>query len=74
MAVLPSATLSTAPVPPDGTITINNATTWDFTIPVQNLPLVAGTYDWQFQTIDSQGSIQTYMRGTIEVLLDVVRP
>jgi hypothetical protein len=73
VAVLPAATLSTAPSASEGTITINTATTWDFTIPVQNLPLAAGTYDWQFQTTDSQGSIQTYMRGTIEVLLDVVR-
>lgn len=69
LAVLPSATLSST----DGTITINNAATWSFTVPVQNLPLTAGTYSWQFQTTDSQGSIQTYMQGTIEVLLDVVR-
>ena len=65
---LPSATLSTT----DGTIVINNAVTWNFTVPVQNLALTAGTYNWQFQTTDSQGSIQTYMQGTIEVLLDVV--
>jgi len=69
LAVLPSATLSSE----DGTIIINNATTWSFTVPVQNLPLTAGTYNWQFQTVDSQGSIQTYMQGTIEVTLDVVR-
>jgi len=69
VAVLPSATLSTT----DGTIAIVDAGLWSFTIPVQNLPLTAGTYDWQFQTTDSQGSVQTYMRGTIEVLLDVVR-
>jgi len=69
VAVLPAATLSTT----DGSIVINNAATWDFTIPVQNLPLTAGTYNWQFQTTDAQDHVQTYMQGTIEVLLDVVR-
>jgi hypothetical protein len=69
VAVLASATLSTD----DGTIVINNDTTWNFTIPVQNLPLTTGTYDWQFQTVDSQGSIQTYLQGTIQVLEDIVR-
>jgi hypothetical protein len=70
VAVLPSATLSTE----DGSIIINNAADWEFTIPVQNLPLTAGIYDWQFQTTDSQGNVQTYMQGTLQVYLDVVRP
>lgn len=70
VAVLPSATLSTE----DGSIEINNASTWNFTVPVQNLALTAGTYDWQFQTTDSQGSVQTYMQGTLQVHLDIVRP
>lgn len=70
VAVLPSATLSTE----DGSIEINNASTWDFTVPVQNLALTAGIYDWQFQTTDSQGSVQTYMQGTLQVHLDIVRP
>ena len=69
VAVLPAATLSSE----EGTIVINDASAWSFTVPVQNLPLTAGTYNWQFQTTDSQGSIQTYMQGTIEVVLDVVR-
>ncbi len=70
VAVLPSATLSTEP---NGGIVINNASTWSFTIPVQNLPLTAGIYDWQFQTTDSQGNVQTYMQGTLQVYLDIVR-
>ena len=69
VAVLPSATLSTE----DESIIINApATAWSFTIPVQNLPLTAGTYDWQFQTTDSEGNVQTYMQGTLQVYLDVV--
>jgi hypothetical protein len=43
-------------------------------IPVQNLPLTAGTYDWQFQTTDVEGNVQTYLQGTIQVYLDIVRP
>jgi len=70
VAVLPSATLTTEP---NGGIEINDADDWIFTVPVQNLPLTAGTYDWQFQTTDSQGSVQTYMQGTIQVYLDIVR-
>lgn len=70
VAVLPSATLSTT----DGSILIVNASTWSFRVPVQNLDLTAGTYDWQFQTTDSQGNVQTYMQGTLQVYLDIVRP
>jgi len=70
VSVLPSATLSTD----DGSIVINNAGTWSFTVPVQDLPLTAGTYDWQFQTTDTQGSVQTYLQGTLQVHLDIVRP
>jgi hypothetical protein len=70
VAVLPSATLTTEP---SGGIRINNAATWNFTIPVQNLALTAGTYDWQFQTTDSEGNVQTYMQGTLQVYLDIVR-
>ena len=56
-----------------GGITINNASTWSFTMPAQALPLPAGTYDWQFQTTDSQGSTQTYLQGTITVEPDFDR-
>lgn len=70
VAVLPSATLTTS----DGSIVINDPVNWEFTIPVQNLPLTAGTYDWQFQTTDVEGNVQTYLQGTIQVYIDIVRP
>jgi hypothetical protein len=70
VAVLPSATLTTS----DDSIIINDPVNWEFMIPVQNLPLTAGTYDWQFQTTDVEGNVQTYLQGTIQVYLDIVRP
>lgn len=55
-------------------ISIVDANTWAFTVPVQSLPLKAGNYVWQFETTDSLGVVQTYMQGQIQVYPDIARP
>ena len=52
-----------------GEITISDATNWIFAIPAQTLVLPAGSYVWQFRVTDSNGSIQTYIQGSLQVLL-----
>jgi hypothetical protein len=52
----------------DGEIVISDDTNWIFTIPAQTLALNAGTYVWQFRVTDSNGGIQTYLQGSMQVL------
>ena len=52
----------------DGEIVISDDVNWIFTIPAQTLNLNAGTYVWQFRVTDSNGGIQTYLQGSIQVL------
>jgi hypothetical protein len=64
-----------------GTITIDDANTWEITVPPQLLnldanPLESGmsnskTWYWDFETTDSTGAILTLYRGTIKVKEDV---
>jgi hypothetical protein len=55
-------------------ITIVSASDWEFTVPIQPLPLKAGNYVWQFETTDANGRVQTYLQGEIQVLSDIVTP
>ena len=52
----------------DGEIVITDAANWIFTIPNQALALNAGTYVWQFRVTDSDGGIQTYLQGSMQIL------
>ncbi len=64
-----------------GTITIDDAVTWEVTVPPQLLnldadPVSAGmkntkTWYWDFETTDASGAILTLYRGTIKVTEDV---
>lgn len=53
----------------DGDIVISDATNWIFSIPAQDLVLNAGSYVWQFRIIDSNGNVQTYIQGSMQVLI-----
>jgi hypothetical protein len=66
-----SASLNSEVVEGSGTITIDDATNWEISIPSQTLDLDAGTYVWDMETVDSEGTVKTYLEGTIKVLQDV---
>ena len=56
----------------DGTIVINDAGDWDFTVPpVLNFPLGAGTWLYDFETINVDGFKRTYLGGTMTITKDV---
>lgn len=61
----------TSPGAGEGTITIDDATTWEITVPVQALDLESGTWDWDFETTDANGTVLTLYVGTIKVIGDV---
>ena len=63
--------LNSVPAIGKGIITIVNAVTWVFNIPKQFLPLETGNWDWDFETVDSTGAIDTYYRGTQTILADI---
>ena len=54
-----------------GTITIANAATWSVSIAAQILPLVAGTYLWDFEITDVAGTVITPCSGILIVTQDV---
>lgn len=57
-------TLTTA----NGTITIDDAAAWEFTVnEITSFPLSAGVYSWFIETTDSAGRVKAYVNGTIEV-------
>jgi hypothetical protein len=62
--------LSTTPGVGEGTVTIVDATTWEMTIPEQDLPLDAGRWEWDLETTDTNGTVKTYYRGTQPVTGD----
>jgi len=60
----------------EGTITIEDAVTYEFNIPDQGLPLEAGTYVWDFETyltVDHSDPPITWFTGTMTVIQDVSR-
>jgi len=59
--------LSTTPADDTGTITVLDADTWEFTVPVQPLPLDAGTWTWDFETTGDDDVVLTPYKGTLEV-------
>lgn len=54
----------------EGNITIDDADTWEFTVPAQFLVMDAGDYEWDFETIDSAGRKRTFYSGTISIIQD----
>ena len=64
-----------------GLITIDDAATWEITVPVQPLNCDAGvsedgssnkkTWYWDFETVDADGVKLTIYKGTIKVFEDV---
>jgi hypothetical protein len=64
-----SATLTVA----DGNIVINDATTWDFTVPPQTIDLRPGRYVASFRTEDVNGAKQTWFNFELEVLIPITK-
>ncbi len=64
--------LSSVPAMGKGTITIDDPNTWEFSALSQILPLEAGSWRWEFETVDSAGSVISFYSGTIKIVQDVV--
>lgn len=60
-------TLSTTPEAGEGTITVTSALDWEFKILKQPLPLPAGVWFWDFETIDSTGAVFTPYYGSMKI-------
>lgn len=52
-------------------MTILDPITWVIHIPAQQIPLVAGTYVWDFETTDSAGVVRTLYYGLQTVTEDI---
>lgn len=50
-----------------GPLEIIDADLWTMSVPAQQLPLLAGQYRWDLETVDSDGEVKTYIGGVIEV-------
>ena len=57
----------------DDSILILDAAGWSFQAPPQALPLGTGLWYWDFETVDTEGTIKTYVFGTITIIQDVTR-
>lgn len=56
---------------PSSGITIDSAANWQFTVsPITTLTFNADTYFWSIEATASNGTIKTYVTGTLEVLAD----
>lgn len=53
-----------------GDLVIVDANTWVIEAPEQLLPLKAGVYNWDFETIDSNGVVRTLYKGTFTITQD----
>lgn len=66
-------TLSTAPQSGDGIIQVADAALWKLIVPPQDMPLTAAIWHYDIQTTDSQGTVKTYIAGTVTVEQDVTQ-
>jgi hypothetical protein len=57
-----------------GTIVIDNANTWEISIPEIVLSLTEGTWNWSITTTDSTGIIKTRVLGTLPILPKLIPP
>lgn len=48
-----------------GDITINDAATWDITVPAQKLNLPVGTFHYSLRFMDTNSNLKTYLTGTL---------
>ena len=71
--ITPAYVLATTPQAGQGSITINNASTWSVTIPEQPLPLAPGNWVWAIQFVDTLGTISTLFEGSLTVLPNIAR-
>jgi hypothetical protein len=55
-------------------IEITHAEDWEFHVKEQILPLAAGTWYHDIQTTAEDGTVKTYLAGTIKIRQDVTRP
>ena len=62
--------LSDDPEVGEGTITITDDGTYEFDIPRQVLGLAAGTWEYDFETTDTEGMPTTWFRGKLKVIQD----
>lgn len=63
--------LASSPDAEQGTITIEDAAAWLFSIPAQDLPLDPGDWKWDIRFTDSEGNISTYYAGVLTVSANV---
>ena len=62
--------LSSSPVAEEGTITIDNDATWQFSIAPMVLPLDVDEWDWDFEITDVAGGVLTPYKGILEITKD----
>jgi len=60
----------TSPGTGEGTITIDNATTWEITVEEEDLSLSVGNWKWDLETTDSSGVIRTIYKGVLSITSD----
>lgn len=68
--------LNNDPGPTQGTIDIDDAANYSFSIPDQALPLAAGVWYWDFETyttIDHSDAPKTWWKSQITIIEDVSR-
>jgi hypothetical protein len=63
--------ISTQTIP--SSITIINGTTWEFSVPERILLLDVGSWEWDFETTDSQGVVRTLYYGDLVIVKDITR-
>jgi len=68
-----AATASKALTSGGGDITIDDAAAWVFTVEPFLMDLAAQTYYYDLETTDANGTIRTYLSGTVLVAQDVTR-
>lgn len=54
-------------------ITIVDAVNWELRVEKKVVTLCAGTYLFDLQTIDADGDIKTFLKGSWEILEDITR-
>lgn len=68
--------LNSDPSSGQGQINIDDAATYEFTLPDQALPLTAGDWVWDFETFtteDMSDAPITWFQGELEVIQDISR-
>lgn len=64
---------NTSPSAEQGTFVISDAATWEVTVTPHILTLTPGTWYWDYETTDVNGSVLTLYSGVQEITADVTR-